>query len=260
MNQWGNAAHLVASYVGGQQVARDHKGKGARDPVVPVPAAKQREALAFLVEQILSDRAFKFSPTLLRRLSADKWHDWGSGAFRFDPGPVEYPVNEEILGIQKIALQQCLSADVLSRLQNQERQVDAGADAVRLSEVFRALTEGVWSELTGPPAGEKGSFTVSTVRRNLQREHLRRVARIALGQARPPFEDVFGFVFFLGGASYPADARSLARLHLKEIDGRIGRLLDRKDLAVDDTTRAHLEESRFRIGKVLDAGIQSTEP
>jgi hypothetical protein len=259
MNQWGNAAHLVASYVGGQSVSRDHKGKSARDPVVPVAAAKQREALAFLVDQILSDRSFKFPPALLRRLSSDKWYDWGSG-LRFGPGGVDYPINEEVLGIQRIALRQCLSPDVLARLENQELQVDAGADALRLSEVFRALTDGIWSELSSPPPGDKGVFALSTLRRNLQREHLRRVALIALGNRRSPYEDIFGYALFLGGGTYPADARSLARMHLKEIDQRIGKLLARADLKADDTTRAHLEECRFRIGKVLDAGIQANEP
>jgi hypothetical protein len=260
VSQWGNAAHLVASYVGGQSVARDHKGKGARDPVVPIAAVKQREALTFLIDQILSDRAFKFSPALLRRLATEKWSDWGSGGL-YAGSAVDYPVNEEVLGIQKIVLRQCLSSDVLSRLENQELQVDAGADALRPAEVFRALTDGVWSELTKPAIGEgKKAFALSTVRRNLQREHLRRLGLIAIGNRQTPFEDIFGFVLFLGGGSYPADARSLARMHLKEINTRIGKLLDQKELTVDDTTRAHLEECRFRIGKVLDASLQSAEP
>ena len=260
-NQWGNAAHLVASHVGGQSVARDHKGKGARDPVVPVPAVKQREALTFLVEQILSDKAFKFSPALLRRLSTDKWHDWGSGRHHFGPGSVEYPVNEEILGIQKIALRQCLGPQVLARLQNQELQVDAGVDALRPADVFRALTEGVWSDVSNPAAADaKAAFALSTVRRNLQREYLRRLGGIALGGRSNPYSDVFGYVLFLGDGSYPADARSLARMHMKDVNARVGKLLDRKNLTIDDTTRAHLEECRFRIGKVLDAVVQSNEP
>ena len=49
-------------------------------------------------------------------------------------------------------------------------------------------------------------------------------------------------------------------MHLKTIDARIGALLARKDVTLDDTTRAHLEESDFKIKKVLDAGIQSNEP
>jgi Met-zincin/Domain of unknown function (DUF5117) len=262
INQWGNASHLLASQIGGQSVVRDHKGKGARDPVVPIAIAKQREALTLLVEQILSDKAFKFPPSLLRRLSTDHWHDWGSGGIFSSGGSVEYPLNEEILGIQKIALGHCLGAGVLSRLQNQELQVDAGADALRPAEVFRVLTDGIWSEVTNPPvpADPKAAFALSTVRRNLQREHVRRLGGIVLGNRRNPYEDAYGFVVFTNAGTYPADARSLARMHLKTISTRISTLLARKDATVDDTTRAHLEDCDFKIKKVLDAGIQSNEP
>jgi len=258
LNQWGNGAYLVASNIGGQSVSRDHKGKASRDPVVPVAAAKQREALTFLVDQILSDKAFKFSPTLLRRLGSDKWYD-GSGFFY--GGGIDYPLNEELLGIQKIVLSRCLSPDVLARLANQELQVDAGADALRPSEVFRALTNGIWSDVSTNAASgatKDKPFALSTIRRNLQREYLRRLSTIVLGDRRSPYNDMFAFVIFRGGQSYPADARSLARLHLKEIKAKIGTL--QGELPIDDTTKAHLEECAFRIGKVLDAGIESNEP
>ena len=72
--------------------------------------------------------------------------------------------------------------------------------------------------------------------------------------------DSLGYIFFLGSASLPADARSLARLHLKEIDGRIGKVLERKEGQVDDTTRAHLEECHNQIEKVLDAAFTLNDP
>jgi hypothetical protein len=266
MSQWGNAAHLVSSHVGGQSVARDHRGKGARDPLTPVPAARQRAAMAFLTGQILSDKAFRFSPALLRRLAGDTWHDWGSGGFDLGSS-VDYPVNEEILSIQKIALSHCLSPGVLSRLENQAHQVESAGDALSPAEVFRGISDGVWSELADPAAAKSGAgadgktFGLSTVRRNLQREHLRRLAVIALGNGRPAgFDDVYRYVTFFNAGRYPADARSLARMHLRETDARIAKLLARKDLPVDDTTRAHLEECRDQIAKVVDAGLQIREP
>ena len=261
LNQWGNASHLVASYVGGQSVSRDHKSKGSRDPVCPVPAAKQREALAFLVDQILSDKAFHFSPALLRRLATETWSHWGSESMAFGSAGVD--LNERILGIQKIALGQCLSSSVLGRLENQELQVDAGADALRMSEIFRALSDGIWSELNNPPgaADAKRGFAVSTIRRNLQREHVRKLCTIVLGNRSGGLEDLYAFVVFIGGSSsYPQDAKSLARHHLKEINSKISKAIDNKDLTMDDTTRAHLEECRHRITKVLDAGIDANEP
>ena len=65
INQFGNGAYLAAEYIGGQSVNRDFKGTDkARDPVTPIAGARQREALKLLVDQILSDKAFQFSPGL----------------------------------------------------------------------------------------------------------------------------------------------------------------------------------------------------
>ena len=52
----------------------------------------------------------------------------------------------------------------------------------------------------------------------------------------------------------------LARLHLKEIAGRIGKVLETPNLIIDDTSRAHLEECRHRINKVLEAHLDDREP
>ncbi len=49
-------------------------------------------------------------------------------------------------------------------------------------------------------------------------------------------------------------------MHLKEIDGRIERTLNRKETQLDDATRAHLEECRQRIAKVLGATLNANEP
>jgi hypothetical protein len=59
-----------------------------------------------------------------------------------------------------------------------------------------------------------------------------------------------------GGSSAPPDARSLARMHLREISKRIQTTLDDRQAGVDETTRAHLEECRERIAKVLTASMQ----
>ena len=263
LNQWGNGAYLAAEQIGGQHVSRDHKGKDAHDPIVPVKGTRQREALAFLAEQILSDKAFKFSPALLRRLVRERWYD--SDMMFFFGGGVDYPINEEILGIQKIVLGQCLAPDVLARLQNQELEAEPGSEPLKIAEVFRALTDGVWSELANPEAAcasehKDRHLALSTIRRNLQREHLRRLCTMVLGQRRSSYDSLYEFIVFFGGGSLPADARSLARMHLKEIADRIDKTLGQKALTIDDTTRAHLEECQYRIRKVLDAGLDANEP
>jgi hypothetical protein len=261
LSQWGDGATLASQYVGGHSVSRDHKAdKGARDPIVPVPGAKQRECLKFVTDAILSDKAFQFSPALLRRLGTERWMHWGADGFF--GSSVDISVLERILGIQKIVLGHCLSSSTLARIENQQLQAEPGAEPLRLEEVFRSLTEGIWSDIdqsASSPGQKNAKFVLSTMRRNLQREYLRRLSNIVLGRTANPYSDLYAYVVFTGrgDGSMPADARALARLHLKELFGRITRVLEPSNLTIDDTTRAHLDESRHRIAKVLEANLDA---
>jgi hypothetical protein len=266
LQQWGDGAALASQYVGGHSVSRDHKAdKDAHDPIVPVPGAKQRECLKFITANILSDKAFHFSPALLRRLGTERWSHWGNGDGYSSAGLVDISVLERILGIQKIVLGHCLSGSTLARLENQQLQTDTGTDPLRMDEVFRSLTDGIWSDLDHLPAAPdpKGSkFVLSTIRRNLQREYLRRLGTMVLGNSPSSYGDMFSYVVFTGGgrSSVPADARALARLHLKEIASRISKVVEASGLSIDDTSRAHLEESRYRIAQILEAKLDAREP
>jgi hypothetical protein len=266
LSQYGDGATLASQFIGGQSVSRDHKAdKDARDPIVPVPGAKQRDCLKFLADNILSDKAFQFSPTLLRRLGTERWMHWGNEGGMFGPA-IDISVLERILGIQKIVLGHCLSGSTLSRIQNQQLQADNGTDPLRLDEVFRSLTDGIWGDLDKMPEAKdaKGAkLAYTTLRRNLQREYLRRLSSMVLGDRNNSFGDALTYIIFVGGGgggSVPADARALARLHLKEIAGRINMVLETKNAALDDTSRAHLEECKQRIAKVLEANLDIKEP
>jgi hypothetical protein len=259
--QYGNAADLVASHVGGQSISRDHKGdKDARDPIVPIAGDKQRAALGFLVENVLSDKSFQFSPSLLRRLSKEHW-DMGVGSSWYGMTG-EVPVNDRVLAIQKIALSHCLSGSVLTRLQNQELQSEPNSKPLAMAEVFRSLTDGIYAELSAPGLadGKPRPLTCSTIRRNLQREYLRRLSTIVLGQARSPYGDAFPYIYFNNSAGYPADARALARLHLKEVGEKLAKVLGAKDVTLDDTCRAHFDDLAHKIDKVLNADLNANEP
>jgi hypothetical protein len=243
LGQYGNAAHLAANYIGGEHAHRDHRGDpSGRDPFVPVKADKQREALRLLQQHILTDRPFQFSPTLLRRLGADRWSHWGNDENVFRP--VDFPVHERVLNIQRVVLRHVFSPRVLARVQNNALKADKQERPLSLAELFRGVRDAVWAESTKPAKDAKmKELDSSVVRRNLQREHLKYLSELVLRS---------------GGV--PPDARSLARFHLRGIDRDIRKLLDDKGLVVDDTTRAHLEECQERIAKVLGASMQLTQP
>jgi hypothetical protein len=259
IGQFGNGAYLAAEYVGGQSVNRDFKGTDkARDPVTPTSGSRQREALKLLVDQILGDKAFHFSPGLLRKLITESWQD--SRYYYF--GGMDYPIYRMILNIQEIALDQCLDSSVLQRIQNQELQSDAGSNPIKIAEIFRSLSEGIFTELNPPPGGNGGStFTISTIRRNLQREYIKRLSSMVLGPKNDSSFGGYAFIIFYGmQSSAPPDAKNLARLHLDEIGQKIDKLLSDRDLKIDDTSLAHVKEIRFRIERVLKANLNANEP
>jgi hypothetical protein len=255
LGQYGNAAHLISLNIGGEHMHRDHAGDpNGRDPFIPVKTAKQREALKFLQEHILSDRAFQFSPQLLRRLAADRWLHWGNDGAAI--GGVDYPVNQRVLNIQRIVLNHMVDPGVLTRIQNNALKADKEEQPLTMAEVFRSVSDGVWSDLPAPNKPDP-KVTSSVIRRNLQREHLKGLSELVLGKKASG-----GGFFFSFGSSRPVppDARSLARLHLREIQRRINAVIgDEKVKGVDDTTRAHLEECQDRIAKVLNAAMQVNE-
>src|SRR5262249_48284895 len=162
----------------------------------------------------------RFSPGLLRKLITESWQD--SGFFSY--GGMDYPIYRTILNIQEIVLDQCLNAGVLQRIQNQELQCESGSQPLQIAEIFRALSEGILTELTTTPpsAKESSPYTISTIRRNLQREYIKRLSTMVLGPRREPFSSGYRFIIFYGmESSAPPDAKNLARLHLDEIGQKI---------------------------------------
>jgi Met-zincin/Domain of unknown function (DUF5117) len=255
ISQFGNGAYLASEYLGGQSVHRDFKGTDkARDPIVPISGSRQREALSLVVDKILSDKSFQFSPALLRKLTTETWQDSGFYFFSRD-----YSIYQMVQNLQEIVLDQALDPSVLGRIQDQELQSDPGSNPIKIAEIFRSLSEGIFSELTGTV---KTPFAISTVRRNLQREYIKRLSTMVLGPKADGFSGSgFRFIMFSGGSSSaPPDAKNLARLHLDELGQKIDRLLAQKDLKIDDTSLAHLKEIRFRVSRVLNAGLNANEP
>ena len=238
----GSTMYLASRYIGGQYHHRDHRGdENGRLPFVPVPAAKQREALQFIKEHALSDQAFDFPADLLNSLAITRWSDWGGDSWnssRFD-----YPVHAVILRNQTVILERLLYPAILSRVQDAELKFPKGEDAFTMPELFSGITDAVWVELERNTSEQQWSNTdafISSFRRGLQREHLKQLIKLMLDADR----------------GTPEDARSLARLHLAQINTRIQQVLQTAQGRLDAYSLAHLEESQVRIAKALDANFQ----
>ena len=242
ISEYGYTMFLASRFIGGQSHHRDHRGDAnGRLPFVPVPAAKQREALQFLKEYALSDKAFDFPAELLNSLAVTRWSDWGSDSW--NATRLDYPVHNVVLRNQTRILERLLYPTILSRVQDTELKFAKGEDAFTLPELFSGITDAVWVEL-GRDAGAKqwsnSDAFISSFRRGLQREHLKQLIKLILD----------------ADSGTPEDARSLARLHLGQINSKIQRVLQNARGNLDDYSFAHLEESQARVEKALDASFR----
>jgi hypothetical protein len=242
LSNYGQAMFFASRQVGGISVNRDHKADpNARAPFVVVPAAKQREALTLVEEQVLSDKPFNFPPELYNQLAASRWYHWGSDM----PTRVDYAIHDVIGQWQDRVLDQLLSSLTLQRMYDAELKVPADQDALTTAELISHLTNAVFAEVGSLKPGEYTNRkpAISSLRRNLQRRYLKRLSTIAMGRT-----------------SAPDDCRSVAAAELTAVEGKIKALLANGELKLDSYSRAHLEDTAASIRKVLDARLNLQTP
>lgn len=240
LGQYSRAMFLATRYIGGQYHHRDHKGdENGRLPYVPVPAKKQREALTFIKEHALSDKTFDFPPKLLNSIAITRWSDWGTSSN--NSSRLDYPIHDVILRNQSQILGRLLDPNVLARVQDTELKF-SDDDVFTLPELFTGITDAVWVELDKNADAQQWTNSdafISSFRRGLQREHLKQLIKLVLA----------------ADSGTPEDARSLARLHLNQINDRLKNVLQNSKQKLDDYSVAHLEESQIRVEKALDANF-----
>lgn len=231
LSQVGLAASIAAKFIGGIEHPRTHVGDaGGGLPFQPVPRERQEEALAILSEYVFSPRAFEFSPELINKLPSERWPDFRNFPASFQRRQ-DYPVHQEILSIQRAVLDRVLDPVVLARVVDSEMTQE---DPFHVATLFAELDTAIWEELdTG-----SGETAIRSFRRNLQREHLKRLITLVL--AAPD--------------AVPEDARTEARASLESLASKMkaaaagGRL--------DAVSRAHVGESLARIEEALAAGAE----
>ena len=242
-NQTG-AVSIMANWLGGASINRDHKGDPEdRDPIQVVPAAQQRAALEFVIKNAFFDEAFGLTPELLAKMTVDKWSDEGGRRTRMeDP---TWPIHDRIAGVQASTLTMLMNPTVLRRVYDSELFEDADVDVLTLDEHLATISQAVWKEVgLGSKAGAQpvaeSSYTVrrpmiSNLRRNLQAEHLERLIDLTLDDATSASQKTISL---------------LARDTLRSLGTKLAKV---DPSALDAYTRAHLADASHRIEKVLDA-------
>lgn len=220
------AAGVLARQIGGLRTLRDFPGSG-RDPLQPVPAPVQREALDTLAQGFLAAGSFHISPSLARKLAPDYLERFGGT----EPVPTDFAIDAIVLDLQRALLNQLMSETLAARLLDAQAKASTPKEAFGLSELYSRLTRDIWAELSR-------SGDITAARRDLQREHLSRLANLLLKPS----------------SGSRADARGLLRAEARGLLDRIAAASRRGDLSPE--ARAHLVDSADSLRSALTATIQ----
>ncbi len=221
-SQYSLAAQVAAKYVGGVVYVRDRAGS-PRASFTPIAPERQREALKLVTEGLFQGNSFHFKPEFLTRLAADP----------FEAGVGErasFTLAQRVLGAQTQVLDRLMSDAVALRLLDSGMKMSEGQKGLTLSDLYDTLQGSIWSDLKGP-----GDITL--MRRNLQREHVRRIT------------------FMLTRANgTPADARALQRENARTLVAQLRTAQSRPGLSKE--ARAHIADSRDTLEEALRAPMQ----
>jgi len=221
-NQYAFAAQVATKYVGGVVYVRDHAGS-ARANFTPVSPERQREALKLVTEGLFQVDSFKFKPEFLTRLVADPF-EAGVGE------QASFTLASRVLNVQTQVLDRLMSDAVANRLLDSSFKTADGKKALSLSDLYDGLQAAIWGDL-------KGGGDITLMRRNIQREHVRRMANM-LTRA--------------GGA--PADARALQRENAKALVAHLRTAQGRAGLSKE--AKAHLADCQNTLEEALKAPMQ----
>jgi hypothetical protein len=223
-NQIGNAATLALKYVGGVQYFRD-RPDSARANFVPIPLAQQKQALLLLKDEVFSVQALALPAKFIARLAPDN--------FERGLSPPELPgLTNTLFEVQRRALERALSDATAQRLIDSALLVPA-PNALGLSDLYSTLRKALWSEL-------ESNQDIVLPRRNLQREHIRRLAALLL---RPT-------------QNTPADARALARVEAQSLLTSLNQAKKQSLGVYSAEALAHLSESQSTLREALRASLQ----
>jgi hypothetical protein len=227
----GASVPFLGKYVGGVYTARALAGSN-QDLLVPVPAAQQRKALDVLLGEIFSSKSLKLDPVFMRRLGIEQPERLFAVSAGARPS-MDFSLSSALAGIQRAALDGLMSDGIAQRLADAETKVADATTLMSYAEVQDRLAKSVWSELKAGGAGRN----VDSMRRNLQREH---VKRLAGSLVRPSGTAV-------------ADVRAVHRIVAVEVEAELRRALATGGL--NAATRAHLAEQQAMLAEALKAPL-----
>lgn len=225
---------IAADWLSGTLNNRSRKGDpGDRNPIEEISPDIQRRALDIVLANSMRDEAWGLNSNLLQKMTIEKW--WDSGGMSVMSSNPAFPIHDRIGGLQASALSMLLNPVMLGRLYDGELRNEASIDVLTVAEVVKAVADEVWSELENMPRNSTNRMpAISSLRRNLQNEHLSKLIELSLEQD--------------SGSPANRTLQSLIRLQLSELQESIS-----SATASDAYTQAHLADAKERIQKALEA-------
>jgi hypothetical protein len=222
-NEYTRAAQVATKYVGGVVYVRDYAGS-TRASFTPVDPARQRDALKVVTEGLFQPDSFRFKPEFLSRLAADP----------FEVGVGErgnFSLAQRVLTLQSQALDRLMGDAVATRLLDSSLKIGDQRKALSVADLYDSLQGAIWSEL-------KAGGDIPLMRRNLQREHVKRVAASLTR----------------GSGTGPADARALQRENARVLVAQLRSAQSRPGLSKE--AKAHVADSLNTLEEALKAPMQ----
>ncbi len=220
LGQWNREMGHVAVMVGG--VFRHEKYPNQAGVIhTPVPAARQREAVQFLLANAFATPTYALDPEILRRIEP-------SGSV------------ERVRQAQTGLLATLLNDGRLGRLAEQSAFATTAEPAYGIGNLLGELRRGLFSEAAAGRAADE-------YRRNIQRAFVDQLERLVTTNLVPTVPPNVPPQF--RPQPRPADARALARAELVDLDAQL-RLAGPR--TTDRATRAHYADLRARIDRVLN--------
>lgn len=136
-------------------------------------------------------------------------------------------------------MSQLLNPTTLRRVYDNEIRIDENEEALTLFDIMDSVSKAVWKEVEKAPKGkfDERKPAISSLRRNLQAEHLDRLVDLAKSSRRS------------SAAMKPI--ANLASMTLRDLQEKVEKASENKSL--DAYSRSHLQDAAIKIQKWMDA-------
>jgi len=228
---------MPAHIIGGEYISRANAGDpGSVAPLTPVSRGDELVAWKTLDEYLFSDSAWRFSSSVLNKLTYSEEEAFTQATWGYNP-PDRHDVSiaGSAANAQNMVLNELFAPLTLQRIDELSLKYHPGT-TMTLTDLFDWTRDGIFGDIENGRVAQTG-----VVRRNAQMQFAKRLSQMWTAPA----------------AGTPTDAQALARLQLVDLSGHTTSGLRGK---LDEQSRAHLEALQAVATQALEARATIAAP